>query len=327
MPSTTPSRPEKSRGDSPHNSPAPGTISARFTAPTTARKAEDAYRRGPGHPNPDLSEIWRNLGDLLCHPRRPPAGTGPKKDPLLRGRGPAPWPRAPRPGLRILLDQAHVPEAAAALRDLIDQSGCATVEDHWDASLLLLTAGDFKRGWKSTNIAGKCPAFPRPCGNSLPPALDRPGIDRQGNSHCTQSRAWATPFQFVRYAVLVKARGARVLLEAKEELVQVLTGAAGIDAVYARGAELPAFDFHCPLLSLPGNFGTTLETIPQKIGCLARGERHQQASGALEFAQQTEENNRGPRLGRPSHPLVRSSALHHAQIVRPALGNFRCDIC
>ncbi len=36
-------------------------------------------------------------------------------------------------------------------------------------------------------------------------------------------------------------------------------------AVIAQGDPLPAFDLHCPLLSLPRVFGTTLETIPRQV--------------------------------------------------------------
>ncbi len=39
-------------------------------------------------------------------------------------------------------------------------------------------------------------------------------------------------------------------------------GIAGVAAVIARGEPLPAFDLHCPLLSLPLAFATELATIP-----------------------------------------------------------------
>ncbi len=43
----------------------------------------------------------------------------------------------------------------------------------------------------------------------------------------------------------------------------------GIDAVIARGDDLPAFDVHCPLLSLPLAFGTELATIPGDVPYIA----------------------------------------------------------
>jgi len=38
----------------------------------------------------------------------------------------------------------------------------------------------------------------------------------------------------------------------------------GVAEIVSRGAPLPDFDIHCPLLSLPLAFGTRLETIPAK---------------------------------------------------------------
>ncbi len=75
--------------------------------------------------------------------------------------------------------------------------------------------------------------------------------------------------QFVRYAPLVAARGARVILEVPPPLVRLCAGLPGVTQVVATGAALPAFDCHCPLLSLPHVFGTTLETIPAAIPYLA----------------------------------------------------------
>jgi hypothetical protein len=40
---------------------------------------------------------------------------------------------------------------------------------------------------------------------------------------------------------------------------------AGGATVVARGDPLPEFDLHCPLLSLPLAFGTTVETIPSEV--------------------------------------------------------------
>jgi tetratricopeptide (TPR) repeat protein len=78
--------------------------------------------------------------------------------------------------------------------------------------------------------------------------------------------------QFARYVPLVAARGARVVLEVQRPLRRLMSGLslnglllnslAGAPETVARGEPLPAFDLHCPLLSLPLAFGTGLETIP-----------------------------------------------------------------
>jgi len=69
--------------------------------------------------------------------------------------------------------------------------------------------------------------------------------------------------QFCRYAKCVADLGAKVELEVQPPLKALLEGLAGVARVIGRGEELPPFDFHTPLLSLPLAFGTTLESIPR----------------------------------------------------------------
>ncbi len=75
--------------------------------------------------------------------------------------------------------------------------------------------------------------------------------------------------QFVRYAPLVAARGAHVIVEVQPALVRLVSAMPGIATVLGRGAQLPPFDFHCPLPSLPLACGTALETIPASLPYLA----------------------------------------------------------
>ena len=71
--------------------------------------------------------------------------------------------------------------------------------------------------------------------------------------------------QFVRYAGMVAARGARVVLAVQPSLVRLLGCVPGVHEVAAIGSKLPRFDLFCPLMSLPGLFGTTLDTIPSGV--------------------------------------------------------------
>jgi tetratricopeptide (TPR) repeat protein len=68
--------------------------------------------------------------------------------------------------------------------------------------------------------------------------------------------------QFARYVPMVAARGARVILEVQKPLRRLMEGLAGATDIVAGGEPLPAFDLHCPLLSLPLAFGTRPEAIP-----------------------------------------------------------------
>jgi hypothetical protein len=68
--------------------------------------------------------------------------------------------------------------------------------------------------------------------------------------------------QFCRYAKSVSELGAHVVLEVQPPLASVLAKLDGVSQLVTRGNALPEFDYHCPLLSLPLAFKTTLETIP-----------------------------------------------------------------
>jgi tetratricopeptide (TPR) repeat protein len=70
--------------------------------------------------------------------------------------------------------------------------------------------------------------------------------------------------QFCRYIPIVAA-GRRVVVEVQRPLVPLLASLPGIECIVAHGDPLPDFDFHCPLLSLPGILGTTLETVPNAV--------------------------------------------------------------
>ncbi len=68
--------------------------------------------------------------------------------------------------------------------------------------------------------------------------------------------------QFCRYVPVVAARGARVVLEVPPALLRLLARLEGVTQVVAEGDAPPAFDLHCPLMSLPLAFATTPGPVP-----------------------------------------------------------------
>jgi hypothetical protein len=83
--------------------------------------------------------------------------------------------------------------------------------------------------------------------------------------------------QFCRYAAQCAALGATVILEVQPPLQALLANLEGVARSIAAGDPLPPFDLHCPLMSLPRAFKTTLATIPSSAkylhadpGALAR---------------------------------------------------------
>ncbi|HSY29200.1 MAG TPA: glycosyltransferase family 9 protein, partial [Burkholderiaceae bacterium] len=97
--------------------------------------------------------------------------------------------------------------------------------------------------------------------------------------------------QFCRYVPLVAELGAKVLLEVPRPLARLMENLEGVDEVIVRGDQLPDFDYHCPLMSLPLAFDTRLETIPAKIPYLAAN------SGGRSVWQERLGDKSGPRIG------------------------------
>src|SRR5207244_12635091 len=71
--------------------------------------------------------------------------------------------------------------------------------------------------------------------------------------------------QFIRYAPLVKGRGATVFVECPPFMIPLFSTCPGIDAPFAEGASLPDFDAQAPVMSLPYLCGTPLSNVPNKV--------------------------------------------------------------
>ncbi len=133
-----------------------------------------------------------------------------------------------------------------------------------------LTLGDFAAGWRGYearwavgDLVGQRRNFTAPLWLGEASLVGKTIL-----LHAEQG--FGDTIQFARYVALVARRGAgKIVLEVQRELVPLLSGIAGAAAVIARGAPLPAFDMHCPLLSLPLAFATEPTTIPADVPYLA----------------------------------------------------------
>jgi tetratricopeptide (TPR) repeat protein len=73
----------------------------------------------------------------------------------------------------------------------------------------------------------------------------------------------------VRFCALIRARGARVILECDGRLVPLLERTSSVDAVIAKDAPLPHVDVQVPLIALPRRFRTEATTIPHVVPYMA----------------------------------------------------------
>jgi tetratricopeptide (TPR) repeat protein len=136
-------------------------------------------------------------------------------------------------------------------------------EAHFNQSLVHLLRGEFTLGWEKYEWrwrGGTLTMTPRDV-----PQPRWQGEDIAGKTillHAEQG--FGDTIQFCRYVPLVAER-ADVILEVPRSLATLMSGLAGAARVIPFGDSLPEFDVHCPLMSLPRLFGTTLGTVPAAI--------------------------------------------------------------
>ena len=144
----------------------------------------------------------------------------------------------------------------------------------WNQALIWLLRGDFARGWPAYEARWQCPNR-QPMPKFAQPLWDgTPLAGRTILLHAEQGLG--DTIQFIRYArelsqgFGVSHPGAcRVVVQCQAPLVPLLSRCPGIDQLVGRGAELPAFDVHAPLLSVPRLLGTTLDNIPAAVPYLS----------------------------------------------------------
>jgi Tfp pilus assembly protein PilF len=156
--------------------------------------------------------------------------------------------------------QARFEQALALRPDLAEaQLGLATC---------LLVNGDYERGWPAYEARLRRPGHL--------PQLNLPrwsGEPLAGRSLLLLAeQGLGDTIHFVRYARLLKERGARIVLAAQAPLGRLLAPhpdrhRSDWDELFILGSstELPRVDFYLPLASAPGAFRTTASTIPCEV--------------------------------------------------------------
>ena len=160
----------------------------------------------------------------------------------------------------VLMFTGRTSEAERCYREIVRREP-RNPEAHLNLAYLLLLTGRLREGWDEYEWRASVAA-----GRGGEPVATRPrwtGGDVSARSvliHAEQGLG--DTLQFCRYVPLVARMARRVVLEVQPSLVTLLRGLEGIESVVARGDPLPAFDYQCPLLSLPRIMGTETGTIP-----------------------------------------------------------------
>ena len=131
---------------------------------------------------------------------------------------------------------------------------------HYRRATMLLAQGELAAGWTEYEWRFACPDFPR---------LDLAGSRWDGTPLagrkllvCAEQGLGDT-LQFIRYLPLVTEKYGATTVALQKALIPLLRQ-SGFTGLVAKGDRSIRYDAWIPLMSLPGLFGTTLETIPAK---------------------------------------------------------------
>jgi tetratricopeptide (TPR) repeat protein len=138
----------------------------------------------------------------------------------------------------------------------------------WNRALCKLLAGRYQEGWseyewrlQAEPSSAKRRDFQRPRWTG--------SRDIAGKTLLLHSeQGFGDTIMAARYVRRVIESGARVVIDAPAPLASLLGQIDGA-RVITSGDALPPFDFHCPLMSLPLAFATTLATIPADVPYLS----------------------------------------------------------
>jgi Flp pilus assembly protein TadD len=165
----------------------------------------------------------------------------------------------------LLTMQGRLPEAIAACETAIRLKP-AFSQAHWNLAIALLLSGDLPRGFAAYEWRKKHNPFVK----DLP---DLPGPKWNGTGAANRTilvraeQGFGDAIQFARYLCLIRDAGGTPILACAPPLVPLIQGIPGVQAV-AVGEPLPAYDAWIDQMSLPGLFGTTLDTVPGAAGYL-----------------------------------------------------------
>ena len=128
-------------------------------------------------------------------------------------------------------------------------------------SSLHLLLGNFQDGWREYrwfwNLRG-------PYHDLQKPLWD--GSDIMGKTLLLHMGAgFGDTIQFVRYAPMIKERGAEIILGCNRTMGRLLEGVEGIQQVIIEGERIPHVDVQSSMFRLPIIFDTSMDSIPARV--------------------------------------------------------------
>lgn len=140
-------------------------------------------------------------------------------------------------------------------------------EAQYDLAWVLLLSGRWQDGWPMLEARWHLPRFA-----SRRPGTGAPEWDGQplgeGTLLIYAEQGFGDSIQMIRFAALAKQRCRRVAVLCPEPLRRVVARAPGVDIVVMAADQAAPITAQVAMMSLPGLFGVTPETVPSSVGYL-----------------------------------------------------------
>jgi len=180
-----------------------------------------------------------------------------------------------------------------AALDCFDTALCIDPENidaQWNKSHVFLTLGRYKEGFRLYETRWDHPQV----------ELKNRKFDSKlwlGKEHLSGKTillyaegGFGDTIQFIRYAKLFDSK-VKVIIQCQMPLIELVKGMGLGAEIIAPGDTPSPHDFHCPLMSLPLAFGTTIDTVPHFDRYMYASDEHLKKWGAF-MGQLT-----GPKIG------------------------------
>jgi len=241
-------------------------------------EAEHAYRQALLY-NPGSPAIWFALGEIRMSQRAYPEaefclgkahGLKPESVEILLSMGSA------------LSAQHKTVEALDCCRKILTiKPDCA--EAIYNMSFIQLRNGDYGPGFANFEARLAIEKFDIDSRKYSQPRWD--GSPLSGKSILIYGeQGLGDVIQFARYIPLVAERGGKVVFEVDPPLIPLFGAFPGVDRIVPKSKEPPQTDVYIQSLSLPYIFGTTIETVPNRVPYIipdmAKATRWQQRLGS-----------------------------------------------
>jgi tetratricopeptide (TPR) repeat protein len=122
---------------------------------------------------------------------------------------------------------------------------------HFNKALTLIALGRYAEGWKEYEWRWLYERFRSPTRRFTQPLwLGGQALDKK-TLLIHSEQGLGDTIQFSRYLNTLKNKGGQIYIEVEDPLIPLLDSMSIGAVILKKGSELPKFDYHCPMMSLP----------------------------------------------------------------------------